>query len=215
MKWRRTSKWPPTNCATSSPFYAEPVARLILRDDERPVIRVTPLVGGVVRPVLLTLLGAVAVWLATHHIAALSRHSTVLWLLLVGPPALVSATRIARWRRHAIVVTSQRVVTMAGVLGRQVSSAELGDITVIHVDQRLHERVRRRGAVLVDVMDGSWNLGVVRHPGALARVIERQRALLTQNAEEYDPLVEPEDLGFELPSRVTILDEYRRRRGRA
>lgn len=190
------------------------MARLILREDERSVVRVTPLVGGVLRPAVVTAVATALVILADHRIAWVTRHDWALAAVVIGPPALVTATRTWRWRRHTIVVTNQRVVTMSGVLARQSSSAELADVTVVHVDQRLHERVRRRGAVILDFADGSWSLGVVRHPAALARLIDTQRRRGPEPSPSDEPLVEPEDVGFSLPSRVTLLDEYRRRRDR-
>jgi hypothetical protein len=190
------------------------VARLILREDERSIVRVTPLVGGVARPAVLTVVVTALLIVADHRFTWVARHHWTLAAVVMGPPALVTLTRTLRWRRHAIVVTNQRVVTMSGVLARQSSSAELGDITVVHVDQRLHERVRRRGAVLLDFADGSWSLGVVRHPGALARLIDTQRRREPEPSWLDEPLVEPEDVGFSLPSHVTLLDEYRRRRDR-
>lgn len=163
------------------------------RDGENRVISVTPVARGLVRPALAGVAAiALVVFLAREWTWA--RHEQG-WLLLVmvGPALLVLATRTWRWRSHKVHVTSQRVVVEGGVIHRVRSSVELGDVLVVHVEQRVRDRVARRGTIFLDTAAGSVLLGRLRQPAALCRLIERERATTTRDRLPLDTVFEYED----------------------
>jgi len=147
----------------------------ILRDGEAQVITVTPVSWGIARPLLSAILVLALVIEGSAHVHIL--HLAFWWLLvvLVAPFAVVTLTRIWRWRSHKIHVTNQRVLTEAGVLSRQKSMIELRDVTATRVDQSFFERIIRRGHVTLETSGGPIPLGRVRHPGALCRIIDTER----------------------------------------
>lgn len=163
------------------------------RDGETRVVTVTPVARGVVRPALAAVVAAAAVvWLARQWSWA---HRQEGWLLLalVGPSLLVLATRTWRWRSHKVHVTSERIIVEGGVVHRIRSSVELADVLVVHVAQRVRDRVARRGEVYVDTAAGTFALGRVRQPAALCRLIERERAATSRDRLPLDTVFEYED----------------------
>jgi uncharacterized membrane protein YdbT with pleckstrin-like domain len=146
------------------------------RDGERGVITVTPVSAGVVRPVLFTLVSAALVVEAGRRFALVHRFADVLWVVVVLPAALASLARIAAWRSHKIRVTDQRVLVEGGVLNHYEFSVELADVFATRVDQRVHERIARRGVVVLETTGGGpIQIGRVRQPGALCRLIDAER----------------------------------------
>jgi membrane protein YdbS with pleckstrin-like domain len=163
--------------STDELFTLESMARsLILRDGEVQIIAVTPVPWGVGRPMLVGAVGLALVLLGSAHVHFL--HLIVWWLLavLVAPFAVVTLTRIWRWRSHKIHVTSQRVLLEGGVIVHQRTVIELRDVIATRVEQRILERITRRGVVTLETSGGSIALGKVRHPGALCRIIDAERS---------------------------------------
>jgi len=52
----------------------------------------------------------------------------------------------------------------------------LRDVIALRVDQRVTERLARRGVVVLETNAGSVMIGKLRHPGALVRLIDAERA---------------------------------------
>lgn len=149
--------------------------RLRLEDGEALVISVTPVPRGLLAPAfLLVVLEGAVVWLGMHwHF--LHRYEPVALLGVGAFPALVLATRSWRWRSHKIILTTQRIVTEGGVLGRYSGQVNLGDVITTRADQTFVERLRRRGMVMLETSSGTATLGPVRHPMALRRLVDRSR----------------------------------------
>ncbi|NNN01244.1 MAG: PH domain-containing protein [Acidimicrobiaceae bacterium] len=149
---------------------------LILRDNEVRIISVTPVAWGILRPLLLGVIGLVLVVIGSMHVHLL--HRLLWWLVavVVAPFALVTLTRIWRWRSHKIHVTTQRVLLEGGVLGHQKTMVELRDVVATRVDQSLLERITRRGMVSLETSGGPILIGRVRHPSALCRIIDAERS---------------------------------------
>jgi membrane protein YdbS with pleckstrin-like domain len=147
-----------------------------LRDGELQVISVTPVSHGVLRPSLVTVttIALIVVGASRFHLV----HQVEGWLtlILVAPIALVTLTRTWRWRSHKVHVTNVRVIIEGGVLRHQRTSIELRDVFATRVDQRLGERLTRRGYVFLETALGPIAVGFVRHPGALCRLIDAERA---------------------------------------
>lgn len=148
---------------------------IILREGEVKIISVTPVAWGVLRPVLASVIGVVAIVEGENHLHVV--HQFAWWILglVVGPMALVAATRIWRWRSHKVHVTNQRVVIEGGVLRHQRTMIELRDVIATRIDQRFFERFARRGFVSLETSGGPITLGRVRHPAALCRLIDAER----------------------------------------
>ncbi len=136
----------------------------------------TPVASGLWRPGVAVVLLAAAVIGLSHLSSLAHHHEGWLALILVGPPALVLATRTWRWRSQKVFVTTERVVVVGGVLDRVRRSVDLGDVVTVNVAQRVRDRVTRRGDVWLDTPAGAVDLGRVRHAAALVRVVERQRS---------------------------------------
>lgn len=157
-------------------FTLEDVSRRDLwRDGEVRIISVTPVSRGVLRPFLLTVTTLALVVVAANRYHVIHRFEDWLILLLVGPLAVVTLTRTWRWRSHKVHVTSERVVIEGGVLTRQRTTVELRDVVSTRIEQRVHERLTRRGVVLLETMAGSVPVGLVRYPSALCRLIDAER----------------------------------------
>ena len=146
------------------------------RDDEVTVISVTPLAEGVIAPLLVLVAALVLVFEGAAHFHFLRVIEGWLALVVVAPVGLVALTRTWRWRSHKVHVTSQRVLLEGGALRHWRSSIELRDVLATRVDQRVSERLARRGVVVLETRLGPVSLGRVRHPGALCRMIDAERS---------------------------------------
>jgi membrane protein YdbS with pleckstrin-like domain len=147
----------------------------MLRDGEVQIITVTPVARGIVRPLLVAVVMIAAVIFGAKHVHFIHQHEMLFGLILAGPFLLVTLTRVWRWRSHKIHVTNDRIILEGGVLGHQRSTVELRDIAAIRVDQRVSERLTRRGVIFLETIAGTIFVGKVRHPGALCRLIDAQR----------------------------------------
>lgn len=180
--------------------------QVTVRDGEARVVSVTPVGRGLARPILAFITAVVLVQYGSARYAFVHQHRVVLGLLLAGPCALLVITRVWQWRSHKIHVTSQRVVVEGGAVRHHSRSMEFSDILATRVEQRFSERLSRRGELYVETVAGSQYLGRVRHPGALARLVDRERARRAYDASQgtdfhfeavappgfYDDEVQPE-----------------------
>ncbi len=149
---------------------------VVLREGEAMIITVTPVSWGVLRPLVACAVVLVGIVEGAQHLGVV--HHFVWWLLglVAGPLALVTLTRIWRWRSHKVHVTSERVVVEGGVLSHQRTMIELHDVVATRVDQRVLERMTRRGFIALETAAGPIALGKFRYPGALCRLIDAERA---------------------------------------
>jgi uncharacterized membrane protein YdbT with pleckstrin-like domain len=181
-----------------------------LREGEVPVISVTPVSRGVLRPFLVTVTTMALIVVGASRYQLVHRFEEWLMLILVVPIALVTLTRTWRWRSHKVHVTNARVITEGGVLRHQRTSIELRDVVATRVVQRLGERLTRRGVVYVETALGPVSLGFVRHPGALCRLIDAERAGTQSPSLPLDTVFTYEERGpFDLQVQP---DEWQRRR---
>lgn len=148
--------------------------RDLWREDELRIISVTPVSQGVVRPALLTVTTWALVVEGAARYSFVHRFEEVLIVLFVVPLALVTLTRTWKWRSHKIHVTSERVIVEGGVLRHQRSAIEMRDVFATRVDQRISERLTRRGYVYLETMGSAVPIGLVRHPAALCRLIDAE-----------------------------------------
>jgi membrane protein YdbS with pleckstrin-like domain len=159
-----------------------------------------------VRPCLVgvILLGLVIV--GAQHVHLIHEHATWLALIFAGPFAAVALTRTWRWRSHKVHVTNDRIVVEGGVLRHQRSTVDLRDVVALRVDQRVSERLTRRGVVVLETNGGSIMIGKLRHPGALVRLIDAERA-----NNQIDPVPFDTVFGYEDPDSVDYEVRPRRR----
>ena len=176
------------------------------RDGEVSIISVTPVSKGVVRPFLVTVTTSALVVEGASRYQFVHHYENWLALVLVTPVALVTLTRVWRWRSHKVHVTNARIIIEGGVMRRQRTSIEVRDIFATRVDQRVSERLTRRGYVYVETSAGPVSLGLVRHPSALGRLIDAERTDTASESLPLDTLFTFEDPD---PHRLEVYPEER------
>ncbi|MDE3064591.1 MAG: PH domain-containing protein [Acidobacteriota bacterium] len=170
------------------------------RQDEVRIVSVTPVSRGVAAPSVVAVVMAALVVAGAHYWSWLHRERGWALLVLVVPSLVVVATRTWRWRSHKVHVTSQRIISEGGVARRYRQSVELGDVHLVRVEQGLRDRIIRRGTIFLETAAGTIPLGRVRHPAALVRLIEGERAGTATDRPPLDTVFEYEDpasRGFE------------------
>jgi len=178
--------------------------RTILREGEVRIISVTPVSRGISRPVVVAIVLVALVILGAQHVHIVHEHQMLLGVLLAGPFALVALTRTWRWRSHKVHVTNERILVEGGVLHHQRSAIELRDIAAIRIDQRVSERLTRRGVIFLETVAGTISIGKLRHPGALCRLIDAERFNEAAVPSAYDTVFsydEPEPFDYEVQPR--------------
>jgi membrane protein YdbS with pleckstrin-like domain len=160
--------------------------RDLWREGEVRVISVTPVSSGVVRPVLLTATTIALIVVASSRYSFVADLKNWLFLIVAAPMAIVALTRLWQWRSHKVHVTNERIILEGGVLRHQRSGVEMRDVLGVRVDQRMSERLTRRGFVALDTIGGPVALGLVRHPAALRRLIDAERAQDPRNGVPFD-----------------------------
>jgi membrane protein YdbS with pleckstrin-like domain len=184
--------------------------RVLWREGEVRVISVTPVSRGVLRPFLITLTTLALIVEAASRYSLIHRGEDWLVLVLVVPLAVVTLTRTWRWRSHKIHVTNERVIIEGGVLRHQRTSIDMRDVHATRVDQRMGERLARRGYVYLETMVGPILVGLVRHPGALCRLIDAERLGSDDYSVPFDTVFTYEDPEpYQLEVRP---DQWQRRR---
>lgn len=185
-------------------------SRGLWREGESRVISVTPVSRGVLRPTLFTLTTLALIVEAGARYSFVHHVEGWLELFLVVPLALVTLSRIWRWRSHKVHVTSERVIVEGGVLTRQRTTVEMRDVAATRVDQRVSDRLIRRGFVYLETPLGTVPVGLVRHPDALCRLIDAERTRPSDSDYPFDTVFtyeDPEPSPFQVRP-----DEWQRRR---
>jgi uncharacterized membrane protein YdbT with pleckstrin-like domain len=88
--------------------------------------------------------------------------------------------RYARWVSTRLTVTNERVVSQQGVLRRRWHQTPIVRITDVGVEQRLTERVLRKGSLLIESAGrrGAERFANVPHPWRVEVAISRQMDLV-------------------------------------
>jgi uncharacterized membrane protein YdbT with pleckstrin-like domain len=184
--------------------------RVLWREGEVRVISVTPVSRGVVRPFLITVTTLALIIEAASRYSFIHRAEFWLVVVLVLPLGAVTLTRTWKWRSHKLHVTNDRVIIEGGVLRHQRAAIEMRDVMATRMDQRMSERLTQRGYVFIETMAGSIPLGLVRHPGALCRLIDAERLAGEDNADPFDTVYtfeDPEPFQYDV-----YPDQWQRRR---
>jgi uncharacterized membrane protein YdbT with pleckstrin-like domain len=103
---------------------------------------------------------------------------------------VVFLTRTWRWRSYKVRVTNERIIVEGGVAHRFRSSVELRDVMSSRVEQRITDRLLQRGGVLLETEAGTMDIGRVRHPAALCRMIDLQRSNFRSEGVPFDTIFE-------------------------
>ncbi len=135
-------------------------------------VSVTPISPGLTRPWILLLAVVATIREIVDVVHGAEHWQPWLYLVLAGPVLVVALARSVRWRSHKIHVHDYGVTVERGLGRRGRSSVAWADITAVDVEQGLRDRLSGRGQVVLETAAGTWPLGLVRHPMALARVIE-------------------------------------------
>jgi uncharacterized membrane protein YdbT with pleckstrin-like domain len=183
--------------------------RMDWRDGEESLVSITPVAEGLFRPFLSLVTAIVLVQFGASHVRFIHQHEWLLYLIFAGPCTLVFLTRMWRWRSYKVRVTSERIIVEGGVTGHFRSSVELHDVFSSRVEQRVTERIMRRGSVILETAGGTMDTGQVRHPAALCRVIDLQRDSHRNHGVPLDTVFE-----FEHPDPHDYFVNPQPRRGR-
>lgn len=159
------------------------------------IITVTPVARGTLRPCLTGIILLGLVIFGAKHVLFIHQQQIWFELILAGPFALVALTRACRWRSHKVHVTNERIVVEGGVLHHHRSTVDLRDVVALRVDQRISERLTKRGVVVLETNGGSIVIGKLRHPEALVRLIDAERV-----NNQIDPVPFDTVFGYEEPS---------------
>jgi membrane protein YdbS with pleckstrin-like domain len=166
---------------------------MVWREGEESLITVTPVAEGLFRP-LLSLVTAVAlVQYGAGHVKFVHHHEFVLVVVLAGPCLLVFLTRAWRWQSYKVRVTNERIIVEGGVVRHFRSSIDLDDVIATRVAQSFTERLTRRGNVWLETSAGTMDVGRVRHPAALCRIIDLQRSGFRNDSVPLDTIFEYEN----------------------
>lgn len=149
--------------------------RFRLRSTERMIVSVTPSPQGLVGPLVAVAILVFAIVETSHFIETVAHYQQQVFVLLVGPAVIVALTRTWRWRSMKIVVTSEQIVMLRGVVRRTMIAIALDSVVTVSVHQRLRDRLTRKGTIGIETLNQSLTFGPLRHPGALVRLIEQAR----------------------------------------
>lgn len=148
------------------------IGRVIDRMGTGPsTVSVTPISPGLTRPWILLLAVVATIREVVDVVHGAGRWQPWLYAVLAGPVLVVALVRSVRWRSHKIHVQDYGVTIEAGLGRRRRTSVAWADIAAVEVRQGLRDRLSVRGQVVLETPTGTWTLGLVRHPMALARVI--------------------------------------------
>jgi membrane protein YdbS with pleckstrin-like domain len=184
--------------------------RGLWREGEVRIIAVTPVSRGVIRPALLTLTTLLLVVEGSARFYYVHRFEEALLIVAVLPLALLALTRTWQWRSHKIHVTSQRVTIEGGILRHWESNVEMRDVLSTKIDQSVTERLTRRGYVYLETAAATIPVGLVRHPGALCRMIDAERSAQSFSGDPLDTVYtyhDPDASPYEV-----LPDQWQRRR---
>jgi len=163
---------------------------MVWRDGEQQVIAVTPVARGLFRPVLSLVTAVVLVQFGASHVRFIHHHEVLFLAVLAVPCLVVVLTRSWRWRSYKVRVTDERVIVEGGVARHFRSSVELHDVVATRVEQSVAQRLLRRGSVQLETPVATMDLGQVRYPAALCRVIDTQRARYRAASVPFDTVYE-------------------------
>src|SRR5665213_2892013 len=164
--------------------------RMIWRDGEENLITITPVAERLLRPLLSLVTAVVLVQYGAGRVHFIHQHEWLLLLILAGPCLVVVLTRTLRWRSYKVRVTNERIIVEGGIAHHFRSSVELRNVMSSRVEQRLADRLLQRGSVLLETPAGTMDIGRVRHPSALCRMIDLQRANFRIDGVPFDTVFE-------------------------
>lgn len=144
-----------------------------MRDDERLVLDVRRHLLGCGFEVFVGVVAIAAFgygffsWKSAPHVFHIG------FLYASAAVATLTAARVALYRSHHLIVTSERLILRGGVLHRSNTDLSLNRLTSVTTHQRLRERVVGKGSLEVMIGNGTEPLVLheVRRPLQVARVI--------------------------------------------
>jgi membrane protein YdbS with pleckstrin-like domain len=113
-------------------------------------------------------------WAASAAIAAAAALAAGWPLSLLGPVLLAAAAGVAlravfRWERTRIVVTTDRVLVVGGLLRRRAVAVPIGTVASVELDQSLAGRLLGYGTLVV----GPIEVSHVASPRRVVRLVEQ------------------------------------------
>jgi membrane protein YdbS with pleckstrin-like domain len=152
-----------------------------VEEGEAVVVDVRPHWSTVARPVLVVTLIVIGEITAAVVAPGLPAAAWIGLAVVLLAALCWLAGRYARWVCTRLVVTTERVVSEQGVLRRRWHQTPVVRITDVGVEQRLLERILRKGSVLIESggRRGAERFTNVPHPwrveGAVSRQMDRVR----------------------------------------
>lgn len=147
--------------------------RRFLADDEELLLDVRRHLVG--RAFEVFLAAVVMASLAYGYVAWTTAPSVLRQTFLYGTLAifLLTALRVALYRTHHLILTSDRLIVRSGLLRRSTTDLQLSRLTTVTTHQRLHERVIGKGTLEIGVAHEPDPLVLVEvaKPLQVARVI--------------------------------------------
>jgi uncharacterized membrane protein YdbT with pleckstrin-like domain len=144
---------------------AKPPGMVVEQDEEVCLIarrHGIVLAPPVVRSILLAVIG---VFLLTLPWAA----TAALGAVVIGVAAAFTFRAVWQWERTRLVVTTEKVYVVNGLLHRRAKAVRLGAVDAVELDQTLLGQLLGYGTVIV----GPLRVGHIAQPTQVCRLVER------------------------------------------
>ena len=147
--------------------------RRLLRDDERLLLDVRRHLLGCSFEVFVGVVAVVGFCYGFVSWKSAPRDVHLGFLYASAAVALITALRVAAYRAHHLIVTSDRLLVRGGVLRRSNTDLSLNRLTGVTTHQLLRERIVGKGVVEIAIGDFAEPLVLreVRRPLQVARLI--------------------------------------------
>jgi membrane protein YdbS with pleckstrin-like domain len=144
-----------------------------LSEDESVTLDAHRHLSGCITGVLSSVALILVVALVWHYWGTAPRGAHIAMACAMGLVAVVELVRVARFRSHRLIITTDRVVVRDGVVHQPAAEVDLSEITNVAVHQRLLQRVVGIGAVEITAggLAEPLHIRQMSHPKRLAATL--------------------------------------------
>src|SRR2546423_15547484 len=157
VRWRSCRGFLAYLSKRSTPMLSESDEHVYLDERCHGVILVRPLT----RALALAVLGATGV--------AIGWPVSLAGLVLLVVAAIVALVAVWRWDRTRVVVTTEKLFIVHGVLRKQAAAVRLAKVGTVELDQSLVGRMLGYGTIVA----GDLEIACVPHPRELCGLVQR------------------------------------------